>query len=446
MKQLVCSLGWVFALLCVPSWGIKVPFHSRINGYPVIFIDTEFGNFIQFGTSVPAGMGHDDPIVMTGAAHLLEHEVFRRTDLFEDGEREVAKVNRQTGGGYNAFTGDEKTAYYMNGHPDGLGIIIRHIGAMMSGWRPEAEGFRNERSVVIEESGQYHKQDAVVAQEIYRTELLPRDHWLRKYSIGLKGQLSKIEMGMLQNQYYANYQPDNVTIFSIGNFSAMTRSQVGQIKALIGRSFHAPKDSRPAKDPHEVLPASKVKFPPLIPANAEEGYRRVVEVGSKSSVRMLHVTFELPEGLTGLEVDALEMFCDGFLLNLPGGFMDALKKRGWIDGIHASRTVMNNLKLLDFSFVLRPEGYAHRYEIVNELLALSGKFSREGIPYFLFSLLRKKEIANYSQMLTNPQQMFNDAVENTWRLGGDADAVESYFNFNGRFSAVSRKRQLGSGA
>ncbi|MBI3296320.1 MAG: insulinase family protein [Deltaproteobacteria bacterium] len=428
MKQLAVFFVVFGVLFLQPLKAAKVAFEGKINGFPVLFIDTEFGNEVHFGAVVPTGMGLDKPVELEGISHLIEHQVFRRTDKFENGEREVNRIARQIGGGYNAHTGNELTAFYMKGHPDGLPLMIGHIGAMISSFRPEETSFLAERAVVIEESRQYLNRDSTVVWDAL-AEQLPIGHWNRKYSIGLPQNLERMSIDLALDYYYANYQPRFVTIVVTGNFSGVLAQRMREIKSWIGRSFHAPQDRRP---PHKsfITPGPEIELPPLnSPANA---HKRILEIKANTDQRLLIATFQLPENLAGMDFDALELVHDALRLHIPGGFVDHMKARGWLRGMETNRLHLNNLNTADLVFELTEDGYSHRFDVLTEFLALIGEMRKTGIPPLLLSLALDKEVASYGAASTNPESLFGLLEQNLWR-GGDWSTL---LNADRRFGAV----------
>src|SRR3990172_10701966 len=88
-------------------------------------------------------MGH------TGKSHFLEHMLFKGTDRFQKGQIDL--ITHRNGGGNNAFTSHDFTAFYFNFASDRWDIALDIEADRMANCTFEAEEFESEKKVVIEE-------------------------------------------------------------------------------------------------------------------------------------------------------------------------------------------------------------------------------------------------------------------------------------------------------
>src|SRR5216117_4300342 len=85
----------------------------------------------------------------TGKSHFLEHMLFKGTERFKKGEIDLLTL--KNGGGNNAFTSHDFTAYYFNFASDRWQIALEIEADRMVNCAFELEEFEAEKKVVIEE-------------------------------------------------------------------------------------------------------------------------------------------------------------------------------------------------------------------------------------------------------------------------------------------------------
>src|SRR5499426_2996863 len=85
----------------------------------------------------------------TGKSHFLEHMLFKGTDRFQKGEIDLLTL--KNGGGNNAFTSHDFTAYYFNFASDRWHVALEIEADRMVNCTFEPDEFEAEKKVVIEE-------------------------------------------------------------------------------------------------------------------------------------------------------------------------------------------------------------------------------------------------------------------------------------------------------
>src|SRR4029078_8867490 len=89
------------------------------------------------------GLGHN------GKSHFLEHMLLKGTDRFKKGEIDL--ITLKNGGGNNAFTSHDFTAYYFNFASDRWDTALEIDSDRMVNCSFDPEEFEAEKKVVIEE-------------------------------------------------------------------------------------------------------------------------------------------------------------------------------------------------------------------------------------------------------------------------------------------------------
>ena len=149
-----------------------------------------------------------------GLAHFQEHMVFKGTK--RHGVGEIAKLIKSAGGNLNAGTSYSYTMYYvvMPSNAFSLGLDIQADAMMNSTF--EAEEFKKERLVVIDEARMYD--DTPDSFMFYRTMELGYDvHNYRRPIAGRETVVEKFTRDQLLDFYKRYYRPANTVLVVVGD-------------------------------------------------------------------------------------------------------------------------------------------------------------------------------------------------------------------------------------
>src|SRR5262244_2412833 len=151
----------------------------------------------------------------TGKSHFLEHMLFKGTERFKKGEIDLLTL--KNGGGNNAFTSHDFTAYYFNFASDRWEIALDIEADRLVNCAFDPEEFEAEKKVVIEELktgldspwGLLLQEEEAVAFKVH------------PYRNPIVGWLQDVERATVQQQqaYYRRYyHPNNATLVIAGDF------------------------------------------------------------------------------------------------------------------------------------------------------------------------------------------------------------------------------------
>lgn len=209
---------------------------------------------------------------LTGLAHYLEHIMFKGTKDFQKGE--IAQAIQLKGGLFNAFTGDDYTAYYENFAPENLELAIKIEADRMKNSRLDAEEIDKERSVIISEleGGENMPQNTV-----YKTlkSTAYQAHPYRNPIIGWDSDLQNVNAENMREFYDRYYHPNNSVAVLAGNFDKDLALD------LINKYF--------ANHPREEMKVLKITKEPK-----QTGLRKAV-IQKEGLVKMLSMGFHIPE-------------------------------------------------------------------------------------------------------------------------------------------------------
>jgi predicted Zn-dependent peptidase len=192
---------------------MSVQFHHREldNGLTILAETNDQAHTAAVGFFVNTGSRDEDAAVM-GVSHFLEHMMFKGTD-----RRTADDVNREfdeIGANYNAYTGQEATAYFAQVLPEYLPRAIDLLGDML---RPalREDDFTMEKNVILEEISMYEDhpqwrlQDALLETHF-------EGHGLAHRVLGTRDTIGSLTARQMRGYFDHRYSADNVVVAAAG--------------------------------------------------------------------------------------------------------------------------------------------------------------------------------------------------------------------------------------
>ncbi|HYR42929.1 MAG TPA: pitrilysin family protein [Terriglobia bacterium] len=213
----------------------------------------------------------NEELGQTGKSHFLEHMLFKGTDRFKKGQIDL--ITLKNGGGNNAFTSHDFTAYYFNFASDRWDIALEIEADRMVSCAFEPDEFEAEKKVVIEELktgldspwGLLLQEEEAVAFKVH------------PYRNPIVGWLQDVERATAEEQqaYYRRYyRPNNAILVLTGDFDS------DQVLAKVVRAFGS-------------IPAGPPPPPMLLQEPPQRGERRLI-VRWRSKVPRLAIAYHAP--------------------------------------------------------------------------------------------------------------------------------------------------------
>src|SRR3989475_2780721 len=225
----------------------------------------------------------NEELGQTGKSHFLEHMLFKGTDRFKKGEIDL--ITLKNGGGNNAFTSHDFTAYYFNFASDRWEVALEIEADRMVSCAFEPDEFEAEKKVVIEElKTGLDSPWGLLLQEEEATAFK-----VHPYRNPIVGWLQDVERATVEEQqaYYRRYyHPNNATLVLAGDF------ETNQILTKVERAFGL----IPAGTPP---PSMLLKEPP------QRGERRLI-VRWRSKVPRLAIAYHAPQ-IAHVDIYALQV-------------------------------------------------------------------------------------------------------------------------------------------
>ena len=214
----------------------------------------------------------NEELGQTGKSHFLEHMLFKGTDRFKKGEIDLLTL--KNGGGNNAFTSHDFTAYYFNFASDRWEVALEIEADRMVSCAFEPDEFEAEKKVVIEELktgldspwGLLHQEQEAAAFKV---------HPYRNPIVGWLQDVERATAAEQQAYYHRFYHPNNAILVVAGDF------ETGQVLAKVERAFGS-------------IPAGPAPPRMVLEEPPQRGERRLV-VRWRSKVPRLAIAYHTPQ-------------------------------------------------------------------------------------------------------------------------------------------------------
>ncbi len=178
----------------------------------------------------------DDPRGKSGAAHFLEHLMFKGTRAHPPGE--FSALISQSGGRNNAFTTDDYTGFHETVAKDQLDLVMRLEADRMTGLVLDDGVVLPERAVVLEERRTRIDNDpaALLREQLTANLFLNASH--RVPSIGWEAEIRRLGTADALAFYRDWYMPNNAILIVAGD------TDTAEIRRLAEKNF-GPLAARP---------------------------------------------------------------------------------------------------------------------------------------------------------------------------------------------------------
>jgi zinc protease len=174
------------------------------------------------------GSRHEQPGI-TGAAHFIEHMMFKGTKRFRKGE--IDYITTRHGGFNNAFTSFDYTAYYFSFASDRWLPSLEIEADRMVNNDFDADEFELERQVILEELRMGLDQPwEILRQQVALSAF--KTHPYRHPVIGLNEDVAALTVSVARRHCERHYLPSNATLVIAGDFD--TRMTLEHVNELFG--------------------------------------------------------------------------------------------------------------------------------------------------------------------------------------------------------------------
>ena len=183
------------------------------NGFTVSTASMPQMASVCVGLWVAVGSRHE-PAELNGAAHFIEHMLFKGTR--GRSARQISEAVEGIGGYLNAFTTEESTAIYAKAGAARFDDLLDVLMDMFLHSRFDARELAKERGVIKEELAMYLDEPHQHVQELLSETMWP-DHPLGRPLTGTEASLDRLGRAQLLGYYRRNYVAPGVLLIAAGN-------------------------------------------------------------------------------------------------------------------------------------------------------------------------------------------------------------------------------------
>ena len=194
---------------------IKVKKYTLDNGLRVLLVENRHLPIFSFYSFYDVGAKFETPGI-TGAAHFLEHLMFKGAKKYGPGEFD--KLIEGNGGSSNAYTTMDKTVYYENLPSEHIDLIIDLEADRMANLLLEKTSFESERMVILEE--RKFRYENKTGGKLY-LKMMQEMFYGTPYGGSVIGDIKDLETvsrDQIQDYFKRFYAPNNCVIVIVGNF------------------------------------------------------------------------------------------------------------------------------------------------------------------------------------------------------------------------------------
>ncbi len=198
------------------------------NGLKIVFIENHVVPAVYHSIWYKVGAKHEDEDSF-GAAHFLEHMMFRGTEKFPEGS--IGDLVHDGGGSYNAMTSEDYTVYYQYMPAQYLKQLMEIEADRMQNLKIDKKNLELERDIILQERKMRIDNNPVVQFfEQANKQFWQKDP--RKYPIiGYENDIQNLKLEILQKFHQQYYVPNNATLVIIG------ATDFDTVKALAKKYF-----------------------------------------------------------------------------------------------------------------------------------------------------------------------------------------------------------------
>lgn len=225
--------------------------YSLKNGLTVILYQDNTIPMVSYHTWYKVG-SRDEYNGVTGAAHMLEHMMFKGSKKYS--AQEFERILHENGITNNAFTTYDYTGFYQNLPSSKLELMMQMEVDRMSQLSLKEEDLLSEREVVKEERRWRVDNNPLMSLFELTMATVFKNHNYRNPVIGTMKDISNYTTDILRSFYQTYYVPNNAVLVLAGDF------KLNEVKRLIEKYYGSLEAKPIAERIYKKEPLQTVQF------------------------------------------------------------------------------------------------------------------------------------------------------------------------------------------
>ncbi len=240
--------------------------HTLKNGLTVLF-EKRNTKTVAVEVAVRTGSNNESGKI-SGISHFIEHMLFEGTKT-RSSSREIANEIEKLGGELNAYTSNERTAFYakvLNKHFEKALEILSDI---LKNPLFDKKAIEKERKVILKEINLVTDEPRFHQWILFQKTLFKK-HPTKNPTYGSKEAVKSISRKDILNYYKAHYTPNNIIVSVVGDVSNIKNKINDCFKGLKKSELKKPKK---IKEPLQTRPIKKIEKKKLLSSYMILGYK-----------------------------------------------------------------------------------------------------------------------------------------------------------------------------
>lgn len=197
----------------MPSKKTKIKRYILSNGLTILH-DKRDSGVITIQITIKIGSIHETKEI-AGISHYLEHLLFEGTKKRKD-SKVISNEIESRGGNFNAYTTNERTAYYVTIHKNFFDVALDVLADMMQNSTFNKKPIETERKVILDEVNLVTDEPRN-HQWILFFKTLFQNHPVKNPTYGTVERIKSINKRQILDYYSFYYVPNNMIITVVGN-------------------------------------------------------------------------------------------------------------------------------------------------------------------------------------------------------------------------------------
>jgi predicted Zn-dependent peptidase len=199
------------------------------NGIKVIFSSQTATRAVSILVLVKVGSRFESS-ANSGISHFVEHLLFKGTKK-RPNTQIISQELDSIGADFNAFTGKEKTGYYIKAESSNLEGLIDLLSDMTKNSIFAQEEIERERGTILEEINMYEDNPMAKIGDFFEEDMYGKNTALGRHVIGTPTHIKEMTRAQITSYWKKHYNANNIVIAVAGNFNQK------KAKELLGQSF-----------------------------------------------------------------------------------------------------------------------------------------------------------------------------------------------------------------
>jgi zinc protease len=230
--------------------GARITEHRLENGLTVLLAERHLDPVVAVMLWYRVG-SRDEEEREAGVSHFLEHMMFKGSRRF--GKGEIDRITTALGGGNNAFTTADHTAYWFEFASDRWEKALEIEADRMRNLLLDPGEFASEKAVVLEELSMGEDEPWRALTEEVQLALFRR-HPYRRPVIGFADSLAALSVDDMRTYYARFYRPRNAVLVIAGDFEPRRALRLAREHFGSSLANGAAAETRPAFRPRAEAP------------------------------------------------------------------------------------------------------------------------------------------------------------------------------------------------